>query len=84
MPSKNKIRSILLWLHRWAGALAGLVILVITVTGGILVFEYTLQQWLRPDLYPTQATAKTQRVPVAESLAMFREKRPSAQVQGIR
>ena len=84
MPSKNKIRSILLWLHRWAGALAGLVILGITVTGGILVFEYTLQQWLRPDLYPKQATAKNQRVPVAESLAMFLEKRPSAQVQGIR
>jgi uncharacterized iron-regulated membrane protein len=72
------LRRTLLWLHRWAGVLAGLVVLVIAVTGGALVFENTIQRWLRPELYPQHATAKSERAPVAVAL----EKAPRA--QGIR
>ena len=41
-----KFRRALLWLHRWAGILAGLVILVIAVTGGAPVFERQLERWI--------------------------------------
>jgi uncharacterized iron-regulated membrane protein len=63
------LRRALLWLHRWAGVLAGLVVLVIAVTGGALVFENTIQRWLRPELYPQQATAKSERAPISIALA---------------
>lgn len=72
------LRRTLLWLHRWAGVLAGLVILVIGVTGGSLVFEQTIQRWLRPDLYPQQATAKADRIPISSVLVNH------PRVQGIR
>ncbi|MCX6856910.1 MAG: PepSY-associated TM helix domain-containing protein [Verrucomicrobia bacterium] len=72
------IRRLLLWLHRWAGVLSGLVILVIAVTGGALVFEQTIQRWIRPDLYPQQATAKADRITISSVLAN------DPRVQGIR
>ncbi len=72
------IRRTLLWLHRWVGVLSGLVILVIAVTGGALVFEQTIQRWMRPELYPLQATAKVNRIPISSVLANH------PRVQGIR
>jgi uncharacterized iron-regulated membrane protein len=67
-----------LWTHRWAGVLAGAVILVIAFSGSALVFEPTIQRWLRPDLCPKEATAKTDRVPISSVLAS------QPRVQGIR
>ncbi len=78
------LRRALLWLHRWAGVLAGLVVLVIAVTGGALVFEPTIQRWLRPDLYPAQATPKAERAPIATALASLTAAHPDARVQGLR
>ncbi len=72
------IRRTLLWLHRWAGVLSGIVILVIAVTGSALVFEQTIQRWLRPELYPLQATAKADRITISSVLANH------PRVQGIR
>ncbi len=72
------IRRTLLWLHRWVGVLSGLVILVIAVTGGALVFEQTIQRWLRPELYPQQSTAKADRITISSVLANH------PRVQGIR
>jgi|UniRef100_UPI00378378B9 uncharacterized iron-regulated membrane protein len=71
-------RRALLWTHRWAGVLAGAVILVIAFSGSALVFEPTIQRWLRPDLCPKEATAKTDRVPISSVLAS------QPRVQGIR
>ncbi len=71
-------RRALLWAHRWAGVLAGAVILVIAFTGGALVFEPTIQRWLRPDLCPQTSTPKTKRAPITIALG----KVPRA--QGIR
>lgn len=78
------LRRTVLWLHRWAGVFAGLVVIVIAFTGGALVFENTIQRWLRPDLYPKQATPKNQRAPTGIAFETLREKHPQAQVQGIR
>lgn len=76
------LRRTLLWLHRWAGILAGLVILVVAVTGGALVFERQLDRWMNPHLYPHGGSGGA-RVPVAQALAMLRESRPGAPVAGI-
>ncbi len=79
-----KLRRILLWLHRWAGVIAGLVILFAAVTGGVLVFQETQDRWLNPQFYPTQTTAVENRAPVAAALAELSQKQPEMRVQGIR
>lgn len=76
------IRSILLWLHRWTGVIAGLVVLVIAFTGGALVFERTLDRWMNPRLYPQ--TAEPERAPVELALANLRAQHPDMRVMGIR
>lgn len=77
-------RRLLLWLHRWIGVVAGLVILVIGITGGAIVFEQRIQRWVRPDLYPPQSTPKDERVPITAALAKLRAAHPEAHVQGLR
>ncbi len=76
-----KLRRILLWLHRWVGVIAGLVILFAAVTGGVLVFQHTQDRWLNPGLFPNEATAVEQRAPVSAALD---ELHPEIPVQGIR
>ena len=78
------LRRALLWLHRWPGVLAGIVMLVIAVTGGALVFEQTIQHWLRPDLYPKTATPKQERASIQSTIQTLREKHPQSFVQDIR
>ena len=75
-------RRILLWLHRWVGVVAGLVILVAAVTGLLIVIERPLNRWLSPELYP-QKSADGACAPVEQALAVLREKFPEARVDGI-
>lgn len=76
------LRRFLLWLHRWAGVLAGLVVLVIAVTGALLVFPEALVRWRFPELFPQERSAE--RVPVGSMLQQLREKHPELIVQGMR
>ena len=79
-----KFRRILLWLHRWVGVIAGIIILFIAVTGGVLVFQHTQDRWLNPELFPGQATALEYRAPLTAALDEVRRKHPEMRVQGIR
>ena len=79
-----KFRRILLWLHRWVGVVAGLIILFAAVTGGVLVFQHTQDRWLNPELFPREATAVEKRAPVSASLDEVSRKHPEMRVQGIR
>lgn len=42
--------KVLLWLHRWAGLVAGLIILVLSITGCALVFQDDIDRLLNRDL----------------------------------
>jgi uncharacterized iron-regulated membrane protein len=79
-----KFRRILLWLHRWVGVVAGLIILFAAITGGVLVFQHTQDRWLNPELFPREATAAENRAPVIVALDEVRQKHPDMRVQGIR
>lgn len=48
---KARTKNALLVFHRWAGISAGLIIVLVGVTGSILVFEDELDVALNPDLY---------------------------------
>lgn len=76
------MRRVVLWLHRWVGVTAGLVILVAAVTGALIVIEQPINRWLAPSLYPRSASDT--RAPIEDALRVLREARPQAQVAGIR
>lgn len=76
------LRRILLWLHRWVGIIAGVFVLAVAVTGGVLVFERTLDRWMNPQLYPKTAGAK--HIPIEQALANFRQQHPGERVIGIK
>ncbi len=76
-------RPVLLWLHRWVGVFAGLVILVLALTGGILIFEQKLDRWLNPQLYPSKPRPASSQT-IEASLDAFRQQRPDAKVLGLR
>lgn len=42
------IRSLTVWLHRWAGLAAGLIILVLAATGGIMAFAEEMERATSP------------------------------------
>lgn len=78
------LRRFVLWLHRWAGVLAGPVLLVLAFTGGALAFENAIQRRLRPDLYPKQACPEPERAPLRLAIDRLREEHPHAHLQGLR
>lgn len=45
------LRRVSYWIHLYGGLVLGGFLTVISVTGSVLVFEETLNEWLRPDLY---------------------------------
>lgn len=51
---KARTKNALLLFHRWSGISAGLIIVLVGVTGSILVFEDELDVALNPDLYVAQ------------------------------
>ncbi len=43
-------KKVILFLHRWLGLISGLVVLVLSITGAIFVFEKEISHWLRKDV----------------------------------
>jgi uncharacterized iron-regulated membrane protein len=78
-----KSRQLLLWLHRWAGVLAGLVILVLALTGGVLIFDRTLDRWLNPEFYPSKPRPASPQT-IEATLDVLRRQRPAARILGLR
>ena len=59
---KPRTKKALLAFHRWSGISAGLIIVLVGVTGSLLVFEDELDVALSPDLY--SAEVKGSRLPL--------------------
>lgn len=60
----NTLRRIASWIHLYGGLSLGVLLIVISVSGSVLVFEDTLHEWLQPDLYHVE--------PAGERLSMDR------------
>lgn len=64
----------LLWLHKWLGLLSGLVVLIVSLTGCLTVFQDELQLMTHPEkffiekenLQPSQTIALSQLISIAE------------------
>src|SRR5688572_28851862 len=78
-----KLRSLIFWPHLIAGVVAGLVILIMSVTGVILTYERQLIAWSNSHLKSTPPAADAMRMPVESLLAAARQQKPDVQITGI-
>ena len=74
---KARTKKTLLVFHRWTGISAGLIIVLVGVTGSILVFEDELDVALNPDLY--SAEIKGDRLPLDEIVSQTVQPHPGWQ-----
>jgi uncharacterized iron-regulated membrane protein len=70
-----RLRTLLFWTHLTAGALAGVVILVMCVTGVLLTYERQLYAWYDRDFQSAPAPGAT-RMPIADLLARVQAQAP--------
>jgi len=71
-----RFRRLLFWLHLVAGVLAGVVILVMSLTGVVLAFEKEIIAWAERDLRRVTVPADTPRLSLDDLLKRLREKHP--------
>jgi uncharacterized iron-regulated membrane protein len=62
-PRKTRRRvprpmSTVRWLHRWGGLVAGLLLVMVTTTGAVLLYEPALEKVLHPSRYDGTPTAR--------------------------
>jgi uncharacterized iron-regulated membrane protein len=73
------LRTFIFWPHLIAGVLAGIVILVMSVTGVLLTYERQLIAWSDSHFQSTLTERHPQRVPVATVLQNLRTAHPDVQ-----
>lgn len=67
-------------LHLWLGLASGLVVLVVTITGCLLVFEKELDEAVNHDFYFVQVPANAQRLPLDNLLQSAAAVNPSYKI----
>jgi uncharacterized iron-regulated membrane protein len=63
------VRKILFWIHLTIGSLAGMVILIMSVTGVLLMYQRQVTNWFDRDLRATSPRAGAVRLPMETMLA---------------
>jgi uncharacterized iron-regulated membrane protein len=76
-------RKTIFWLHLIAGVVAGIVILVMSVTGVALAFEKEIIAWAERDVRRITPPADAKRLPVDELIAKVREQQPNGRPSTI-
>jgi uncharacterized iron-regulated membrane protein len=75
----KQIRKIIFWCHLTAGVFAGVVILIMSVTGVLLAFERQIISWADARGYHVvRPSPSSERLPPEELLAKVRETQPAA------
>jgi uncharacterized iron-regulated membrane protein len=76
-------RKILFWCHLTTGVLAGIVILIMSVTGVLLTYEKQMIAWADTRNYQVTPPVGATRLPVETLLAKVREAQPGATLTTI-
>jgi uncharacterized iron-regulated membrane protein len=75
----KQLRKVIFWCHLFAGVLAGIVILIMSVTGVLLAYERQIERWADTrDYTVTRPAPDAPRLPVEALLAKVRESQPAA------
>ena len=77
-----KLRPFIFWPHLIAGVLAGVVILIMCVTGALLAYEKQIIEWLEPDITTANAAVTTP-LSIRDVTARLLEQHPDVAVSGI-
>lgn len=78
---RRKLRQPALVLHRYAGVIAGILLIIIGLTGSVLVFSEELDHFLHPQLL--QVVPQNERVPLETVLDTIREASPELKAHRI-
>ncbi len=79
----KKLRRIIFWCHLAAGVTAGVVILIMSVTGVLLAFEHQVIRFAERDMLTVGQPVKDARLGVGTLLAKAGEARPDAKPSGF-
>ena len=66
--AKSKFKKITGWLHLWVGLVTGIVVVIVSVTGCIYVFDQEIFDFIHKDIVNVQKTGPAR--PVSELLAI--------------
>jgi uncharacterized iron-regulated membrane protein len=72
------IRTVLFWLHLSAGVAAGVVVLIMSITGVALTYEKQVLEWVDRAAWSAPSSARSERLSPETLLARVREARPEA------
>lgn len=72
------IRSLIFWLHLIAGVVAGVVVLIMSVTGVLLTYEKRMVAWAERSPLAAAPSPEAPRLPIEALLANVHDARPSA------
>jgi len=62
-----RIKPTILFLHRWLGIITGLIVLLLSITGCLFVFQYEITNWYRSEMvYVDQNSITNDRMPVTQ------------------
>ena len=78
-----KLRTVIFWPHLFAGVLAGVVILVMSVTGVLLTYERQLIAWSNSHLRSTPPAEGAQRLPLETLLESARQRHPHLEISSV-
>jgi len=74
----TRFRSVLFWLHLVSGVLAGVVVLIMSVTGVALTYEKQMLEWADRRAWSAPPSTRSERLSPETLLARVREARPEA------
>ena len=74
----SRIRTVLFWLHLSAGVVAGVVVLIMSITGVALTYEKQLVEWADRGAWSVPSSARAERLSPETLLARVRAARPEA------
>ena len=77
------LRKFIFWLHLIAGLVAGIVILVMSVTGAALAYEKEVIAWAERDAQRVTAAPEVPRLPIDELIARARAAQPDLQPTSV-
>jgi uncharacterized iron-regulated membrane protein len=73
-----RIRALFFWLHLTAGVVAGVVVLIMSITGVALTYEKQVLEWADRGAWSAPSSARSERLSPETLLARVREARPEA------
>lgn len=76
-------RTVLFWLHLAAGVSAGVVILIMSVTGALLTYERQIQEWTSAHLRSVPPSPDAQRMSIEALLAEALRLHPDLFISGV-